>query len=247
MFQPSDKHNACKHLSSDTRKSPENHTRAIACSSDACQVWRTPPARADKFDQSRRRNITVKSNKPSLNIHFGTLVRRSWLIVTTVTMMLLIANAAHAACGMRAELGSPTQPGLWSLASFGTPQGGGRPSIVGLWHVTYIYEGQLFYDAFDTWHSDGTEIEAANVPPIGGNICMGVWKVVGTSIHLNHVGWIFDNGGNPAGLFTLTEKNSLNGDGSSYKGTFDYKAYDPNGNLLQEVTGTLSATRIGVN
>jgi hypothetical protein len=61
------------------------------------------------------------------------------------------------------------------------------------------------------------------------------------------VGWGFDNNGNPAGMFTLTEKNTLAGDGNSYHGTFNYKAYDPNGNLVQEVTGTLAATRIEVN
>jgi len=76
---------------------------------------------------------------------------------------------------------------------------------------------------------------------------MGVWKQVGSTIHLSHVGWGFDNNGNPAGMFSLTERNTFAGNGNSYHGTFDYKAYDSNGNLLQEVTGTLAATRIGVN
>jgi hypothetical protein len=76
---------------------------------------------------------------------------------------------------------------------------------------------------------------------------MGVWKQVDSTIHLYHVGWLFDSVGNSMGLFTLTERNVLAGNSNSYHGTFDYKAYDPNGNLVQEVTGTLAATRIGVN
>jgi hypothetical protein len=35
--------------------------------------------------------------------------------------------------------------------------------------------------------------------------------------------------------------------GDSYKGTFDYKIYDVDGNLLQELTGTQTAVRITVN
>ena len=176
----------------------------------------------------------------------GSLARRLCVVLTTVSMMML-ATAAHAACGSRAGASSFTAPNMLSLANIAAVQTNNTNPIVGLWHVTYTAEGQLFYEAFDTWHSDGTEIENANLSPTEGNICMGVWKKVGSSIHLTHVGWAFDNNGNPAGMFTLTEKNAVGNNGNSYRGTFDYKAYDPNGNLIQEVTGTLSATRISVN
>jgi len=69
----------------------------------------------------------------------------------------------------------------------GCLQSAGSSSIVGLWHVTYTAQGQLSCEAFDMWHSDGTEVESANVPPTEGNFCMGVWKPVGSSIQLNHV------------------------------------------------------------
>jgi hypothetical protein len=168
-------------------------------------------------------------------------VRRMFVAIAAMALMFS-AGTLSATCGTRS--GATTSPNLLALANLGT-QNSGNSSIVGLWHVTYTAEGQLFYEAFDMWHSDGTEVESANLSPIEGNFCMGVWKYAGSSIHLNHVGWGFDNNGNPVGMFTITERNTIAGD--SYKGTFDYKAYDLNGNLVQEVTGTLAATRIGVN
>ena len=50
--------------------------------------------------------------------------------------------------------------------------------------------------------------------------------------------------GNSIGTVTLTEESVVNG--NTYTGTFDYKAYDVNGNPIpdQEVKGTLKATRI---
>jgi hypothetical protein len=121
-------------------------------------------------------------------------------------------------------------------------------SIVGLWHVTYTSGGQLFYEAFDEWHSDGTEFENANVPPTLGNVCFGVWRQTQAgAVELSHIGWSFDENGNSIGTFTIRETNVVLPDGNRYHGTFDYKAYDVNGNLQFEATGTQTATRITVN
>ncbi len=185
-------------------------------------------------------------HKITKNNFWGGLARYSYLALTTVSMML-VATTANAACGNRAGTPPSAAPNLMSLATIATGQSSTNNSIVGLWHVTYTTEGQLFYEAFDMWHSDGTELETANLSPIEGNFCMGVWKQVGSTIHLSHTGWGFDNSGNPIGLFTLTEKNVLTGNGNSYRGTFDYKQYDLNGNVSLEITGTLAATRISVN
>jgi hypothetical protein len=165
-----------------------------------------------------------------------------------VSLTVTITTTAYAACGNHSGAGATAVPNLMALANLpSAPSNGGAASIVGLWHVFYYSEGQLFYDALDTWHGDGTEIESANFPPIEGNLCMGVWKLVGSEIHLTHVGWVFDNLGNPAGMFTLTERNIIAGDGNSYRGSYDYKQYDTQGNLTLEVKGTLTATRIGVS
>ena len=121
-------------------------------------------------------------------------------------------------------------------------------SIVGLWYVNYTSGGQPLYESFDQWHSDGTELENPNLAPATGPLCVGVWKQTGArTFKLHHVGWNFDINGNSLGTFTLDEKNTVGPNGQTYHGTFDLKFYDVDGNLVAEVTGTQSATRITVD
>jgi hypothetical protein len=81
-----------------------------------------------------------------------------------------------------------------------------------------------------------------------GPLCVGVWKQVGQrTFRLHHVGWNFDINGNSLGSFTLDETNTVSRNGLTYKGTFDLKFYDVDGNLIAEVTGTQKATRISVS
>jgi hypothetical protein len=179
---------------------------------------------------------------------FDSRSKFAWQAVFAIAVALaLLATATHANAACSDPLHSPGGQAmkLPFLAHAGQAQVGGAASIVGLWHVTYTADGALFYEAYDQWHADGNEFENADLGPIEGNICMGVWKKVAPrTVHLNHVGWNFDNTGNPNGSFTLTETNTVSANGLSYRGAFDYKLFDAAGNLLQEVTGTLSATRI---
>jgi hypothetical protein len=104
-------------------------------------------------------------------------VCRSTFIALTVTSLMLAASAAKADCGNLAGF----KPGVFSklpLSALPATGQAASTSIVGLWHVTYSAGGQLFYEAFDQWHSDGTEFENANLPAVLGNVCMGVWKRV---------------------------------------------------------------------
>ena len=118
---------------------------------------------------------------------------------------------------------------------------------MGLWYVNYTSGGEPLYESFDQWHSDGTELENPNLAPATGPLCVGVWKQVGTrTFRLHHVGWNFDINGNSLGSFTLDETNTVSRNGLTYKGTFDLKFYDVDGNLVDEVTGTQTATRITV-
>ena len=179
--------------------------------------------------------------------------KRAWIRHLSPTLlgiaMLLAATSAYAACGdpARSKLGAPIK--LPSLAqSTNTAAAPSNTSIVGLWHVTYQADGQLFYEALDEWHSDGTEVESANVPPAEGNVCFGVWtQIAPGTVRLNHIGWAFDANGNSIGYFTLTETNVVAPAGNSYQGRFDYKFYDVNGALQQEIIGVQSATRLSVN
>lgn len=173
---------------------------------------------------------------------------RTFFVALTIVCLMLVSTAANAACGSRGGTGPSAAVGLPTLADLTAATTGNGNSIVGLWHVTYtMADGTFYYESYDTWHSDGTEWESSNLSPLIGNICEGVWKQTGRVIHLNHVGWGFDNYGNPLGPISLIEDLVLGNKGNSYSGTFDFKQYDMNGNVLQEVTGTLTATRIVAN
>jgi hypothetical protein len=177
--------------------------------------------------------------------------------------MLFAATSARASCGdptarkggvavrapFLAQLGRIEQRNAEAIQDpeSGTDARDNKGSIVGLWHVIYTSEGQTLYESFDQWHSDGTELENPNLPPATGPLCVGVWKQVAQrTFRLHHVGWNFDINGNSLGTFTLDETNTVEPHGRTYQGNFVLKFYDVNGNLIQEVTGTQTATRITV-
>lgn len=174
-------------------------------------------------------------------------VRRTILITLAILALTFLTTSAHASCfdrGLGPSSGGPR--GMTARLSLATIPA--HNTIVGLWDATYTTsDNQPFQESYDVWHSDGTEMESANVSPIGGNVCIGVWKLFGSQIHLHHVGWAFDGAGNLIGPFTVDDVLALGNRGNSYSGSFDFKQYDNGGNLLQEVTGTISATRIEVN
>jgi hypothetical protein len=117
---------------------------------------------------------------------------------------------------------------------------GSHSSVVGTWLVSYGPGGE----AFIQWHSDGTEWENINHPVLGGNICMGSWKVLDAHhVFRNHFGWLYD-GGLLTGYFNETETDELSDDGNSYTGTNELKMYDLSGNMTADLFGTASATRL---
>jgi hypothetical protein len=99
--------------------------------------------------------------------------------------MLLATTTANAGCGSRGGSGPSAAVSLPALAGLTAAPDGTSHSIVGLWHVTYkMADGSFYYESYDTWHSDGTEWESANMSPLLGNICEGVWKQAGRAVHL---------------------------------------------------------------
>lgn len=174
-------------------------------------------------------------------------LRQTALIASAVISLMFLTNTANASCFDQGRRTSSAIPkGL--LRQMDTAQNAANGTIAGLWHATYTTsDNQLFQESFDMWHLDGTELESANVNPIGGNFCLGVWKQLGSQIRLHHVGWAFDNVGNLVGPFTVDQTDVLGVQGNSYTGSFEFKLYDTSGNLLQEVTGTIAAIRIAVN
>ena len=116
--------------------------------------------------------------------------------------------------------------------------------IVGTWQVAYATGGTVYGEGFIQWHSDGTEWENIDFPVLGGNICLGSWKVVGEDrISRYHVGWLYTDG-MLSGHFIETETDALSRDGNSYTGNNDTKFYKLDGTMFQEVIGTSAAKRI---
>jgi hypothetical protein len=182
----------------------------------------------------------------SMKASVGKSIRVMCLSLTAATLLFAVTDT-NAVCSApaRSSTGVAAKLPFLPAVALETAQGTGSPSIVGLWHVTYTADFGLFYEAYDQWHSDKTELENADVSPIEGNICMGAWKKVGPrTVQLNHVGWGFDATGNPNGTFTIHETNTVSSDGMSYRGTFEYKFFLPDGTLDTDITGTLAATRI---
>ena len=132
---------------------------------------------------------------------------------------------------------------------------GGGAGIVGFWKVKFISEGNagipdgtVLDNAFVQWHSDGTEMMNSSRAPVTQSFCMGVWQKTGpSSYQLNHFALTFDTSNNFVGPAQVQEDVTLDKKGDQYTGTFKTDFYDPSGNVIVEVVGNITATRITVN
>jgi hypothetical protein len=128
-----------------------------------------------------------------------------------------------------------------------------NPSIVGLWRVTFLFgDGPDIYDqGFEQWHSDGTELMVDNgVPPILGNVCIGVWKQVAPrTFKLRHTTWNWDTDGHLTGTFVLIMTVKLDRHGNTFAGSYVADSYDLAGNIIpaMHVEGVSKAVRITVD
>lgn len=170
---------------------------------------------------------------------------RSILLSVAAIAWMAGSVSAEAACG--APLGGRTGvvnklPHINVSRAEAAPEG--YSSIVGMWMNSIVVQGNVVASSIATWHSDGTEYDNIDAPPINGNVCQGVWESKGVrKVVEHHFGWTFDQNSNPSGYFTLEQSVKLSADGKSYTGPFDQKYYDNDGNLLTEVTGDMSAVR----
>jgi hypothetical protein len=173
---------------------------------------------------------------------------------TFATCMVLVVGlsaSAIASCGdsltamaaAAAGQSLPLQQGARSLE-----QNLKGPSVVGLWYVEFTVNGAVIQTAYQLWNAGGTEIHNPNVDPRGGNVCLGVWKAVGHGVYrLTHRVWNYDTNGNFLGTVHLTETITLGKGGSAHCGTLALDFYDPSGNFLMELDGTVTGTRIPVD
>src|SRR5215472_6570668 len=148
-------------------------------------------------------------------------IRHALLTGSAILGLTFLTATAHASCMDGRRSASQPGPSGQLAAHLSAAQNGASNSIVGLWHVTYTTsDNQPFQESFDMWHSDGTELETANVNPVEGNFCLGVWEQMGKQVHLHHVGWAFDEAGNLVGPFTVDTVAELGRRGNSYSGNF---------------------------
>lgn len=121
------------------------------------------------------------------------------------------------------------------------------PTIVGLWDVKFIFEGQVVDEGFDQYHSDGTEILNDTPPPATGNVCLGVYVKTGArTLKLKHPSWIFDPTNTIViGRATILEQITVDRGGRAFKGTFTIQFRDLAGNeLAPDFSGQLRGDRI---
>jgi hypothetical protein len=143
---------------------------------------------------------------------------------------------------------------LFMPASFAEP-GSENDQIVGFWRAKFISEGSMGIpdgtvvdNPFVEWHDDGTEIMNSTKPPVTQSFCMGVWHKTGRlSYELNHFALSFDTSNNFVGPAQIHEDVTLDKKADQYTGTFKIDQYDPSGNVLAEIVGQVTATRITVD
>ena len=185
------------------------------------------------------------ADRRRFNVKEYLVMYRSIILSAAAIAWMAGSVSAQASCGdpLGGKAGVVNKlPHLNISRSEAAPQGYG--SIVGMWTNSVIVGGNVVATSIATWHSDGTEFDNLDAPPIYGNICQGVWESKGVGkVQEHHFGWTFDQNSNPSGYFTLEQTLKLSHNGLSYTGPFDQKFYDNDGNLLTEVTGQMSAKR----
>jgi hypothetical protein len=173
----------------------------------------------------------------------------------------VLPSAARASCVVPPRSANgvlrSTAPLAWASIDEVSPNtpvdlsGGERPagerSIVGLWRVPFLVDGNVFDEAFDAWESGGTEILNDAQAPATGNVCLGVWKQTAShKYQVTHPGWNFDLNGTRTGSVVARERVTLARDGGTYTGTIALDFCDLSGLLIERVTGEVRAERVRV-
>lgn len=131
-----------------------------------------------------------------------------------------------------------------------------EPSMIGLWHEVFLAKGNgpggppdgtEVDNGLSEWHSDGTEETLDSRPPVTGDVCMGVWKLVSARHYtLNHFGIAFESADStsPLGYANIRQTIVVSKDGKTFSGTFSIRQYDSSGNVLVDIMGDIYGTRI---
>jgi hypothetical protein len=153
---------------------------------------------------------------------------------------------AAAAASVRSQ--SPASPLSVKNGSAAASDNAVNTSIIGLWQVRFQVGDQTIQEAFQIWNTGGTEVHNPNVDPRTGNICLGAWKEAAPqTFKLTHRVWSYDTSGNFLGTINLNETLVLGDKGDTHNGSFTLDFYDPLGNFMFEVPGSVIGERISPN
>ncbi len=185
------------------------------------------------------------------NITFVRLAALSVLLIAfsaTATAQCGASLNAMAAAAASARGQSQVSQSSVQNGSVAASDNAVNTSIVGLWHIRFLVGDQQIQEAFQIWNVGGTEVHNPNVDPRTGNICLGAWKEAAPrTFKLAHRVWFYDVSGNFQGTGHLSETLVLGDRGNTHSGTFTLNIYDPAGNLVAEVPGTVVGERISPN
>jgi len=191
-----------------------------------------------------------------------TVLRRLMATLTALTFGAFLVPLASAGCNPLNK--ARITPQAWHGQNSFSPEfqliSNHGPSMIGMWHVAFIAEGNgpglppdgvQVDNALSHWHVDGTEVTVSSRAPETGDVCLGVWKKVGERHYkLNHFGISFDpstDPNNPQGFANIRQDIWLSPDGKTFKGTFSIDQFDATGNLLVEIKGNLVGTRVNMS
>jgi hypothetical protein len=195
------------------------------------------------------------------NSRFPTIAAAA--VLAWCTVFATEASAACFAADGKGPSNAPTaQPGGHARPiAFGDADS--QEPVVGMWHSVFRLgadpNGLVYDETFQQFGSDGMENIISNgLPPILGNVCIGVWKQVGLRTYrLRHMTWnwgpetndYFPVPGKFAGQFVMLVTLTVSRDGKSYRGTWAAKNFDTFGNPLPafDADGVVRATRITVD
>jgi len=170
-------------------------------------------------------------------------MKSSIQLVVVAALLSVVASHAEATCITGAGVARPAStPKALLRQDFAAAATGSSAasdgSIVGLWLTTfYLGDGPTVWDqAYEVWHSDGTEEALDNaVPPSFGNVCFGVWKQEGRTVKLRHFAWNWNPDGTLAGTFVLWLTTTVDARGQTFSGTFVTDSYDLDGTVIPQL------------
>jgi hypothetical protein len=200
-----------------------------------------------------------------------TMLRGTTMTLSAAVFVTFFASQASAGCGDPTQLQGHLEfvqqsPGTRfapqaAHAEDGSPLDWGSVSIVGMWKVQFISQGNLSHNppipdnalidfGYSQWHSDGTEImNSGGRAPATQNFCLGVWGRTGfLTYELNHFALSYDavTGAMNANV-NIREEVTLSPSGDKYTGTFTIDVFDPHGNHVDHLGGDITATRLTVD